>query len=231
MRNFQRAFILRLAMIGGSVATCSLATGSSISFPEWHEDERFALLVLPARYEPAPVHVPHLTNPALMQSMGVMPEIIQPSPGLTLVRPAPEGTTNGPLSSPLLVPAPPSILLLLIGMAYLAKRLRTAARDKASHRKQRGGFIQADEVPLEAEPRIYPSPDESIDHLQYSGWLLGVRVFTDSKGQTVWQIDGSLGENRIQAEGATRAEAWHKAALAAAACGKLADRSRPASGA
>ena len=108
-----------------------------------------------------------------------------------------------------------------------SRACRSAARDKASHRKQRGGFIQADEVPLEAEPSIDPSPDESIDRLQYSGWLLGVRVFTDSKGLTVWQIDGSLGENRIQAEGATRAEAWHKAALAAAACGMLANWPRP----
>ena len=87
----------------------------------------------------------------------------------------------------------------------------------------------ADEMPRGGEPSLYPRPEEAIDRLLYSGWLLGVRVFTDSKGLTVWQIDGSLGENRIRAEGATRAEAWHKAALAAAACGMLAEGPRPTS--
>jgi len=138
MRNFQRAFIFSLATIGGSVVTCPLATGSSIGFRQWLEDEHSALLVLPAGYDPAPVHVPHLTNPALMQPMGGLPETIQPPPEVTSVRPAPEGTTNGPLSSPVSVPSPPSILLLLIGMGYLAKELRTAARDKASRRKASG---------------------------------------------------------------------------------------------
>jgi hypothetical protein len=157
-----------------------------------------------------------------MQPMGGLPEIIQPPPGVIPVSPAPERTTNGPLSSPLSVPAPPSIVLLLLGLGIVVGRLRSAAGHKTSQRTKRGRFISADEAPHEGEPSNYPSPEESIDRLHRSGWHLGVSVFTDSSGRTVWQVDGSQGENRIQVQGASRGEAWHRAVEAAAA-GMLAD--------
>jgi hypothetical protein len=46
-----------------------------------------------------------------------------------------------------------------------------------------------------------------------------VSVFTDSSGCTVWEIAGRRGGNLIQVEGGTRADAWHRAAVAAATGG------------
>jgi len=43
--------------------------------------------------------------------------------GTTLVNPAPQGLNNVP---PGAVPAPPSIVLLVVGLGYVARRLRTA---------------------------------------------------------------------------------------------------------
>ena len=108
-------------------------------------------------------------------------------------------------------------------MGFVVKRLRTAIRGKSSHRNRHGSSILDDDLPFEVEPSIYPSSEESIDRLQRSGWRLGVSVFTDSSGRTVWRVDGSLGENRIHVEGASRGEAWHKAVEAAKACAVLAD--------
>jgi hypothetical protein len=73
----------------------------------------------------------------------------------------------------------------------------------------------------------FPSAEESSTRLLRSGWRLRVMVFTDSSGRTVWEISGRLGENQIKAEGASRCEAWHEAAVSAAACGMLADWPRP----
>jgi hypothetical protein len=158
-----------------------------------------------------------------MQPLVGLPEIIQPPPGMTSVSPAPEGTTNGPLSSPVSVPAPPSIVLLLLGLGVVVGRLRSAGAHKTSHRTKRGRFISADAAPQAGEPSNYPSPEESIDRLHRSGWHLGVTVITDASGRTVWQVDGKRGENRIQGQGASRGEAWHRAVEAAAELGMLAD--------
>ena len=58
-------------------------------------------------------------------------------------------------------------------------------------------------------------------------FVVGEAASTDSSGRTVNQVDGSNGENRIRVEGSTPAEAWHRAVLAAVACGMLADWPRP----
>src|SRR5262249_1698361 len=52
----------------------------------------------------------------------------------------------------------------------------------------------------------YPSVDESRDRLQRAGWSLGESVFG-----SVWQVDGSNGENRLLSTGASQAEAWWRA--------------------
>jgi hypothetical protein len=56
---------------------------------------------------------------------------------------------------------------------------------------------------------------------------MGEAALTGNSGRTVWQVDGSNGENRLRVEGSTSAEAWHRAVLAAAACGMLTDWPRP----
>jgi hypothetical protein len=118
---------------------------------------------------------------------------------------------------------------LLLGLGILVGRLRTAAGRKTSQRTKRGRFISADEAPQERERSNDPIPEESIDRLHRSGWHLGVSVFTDSSGRTVWQVDGSRGENRIQGQGASRGEASRRAVEAAAALGMLADWPPPPS--
>jgi hypothetical protein len=229
MRRFQLAPLLLLATIGGTEGNCPPASGSSIGLAEWLKDENSTFLILPSPLEPAPVHVPHLSMLALMQPIWGLPETIQPPPGVTSVSPA-QGNSNGPLSSPLSVPAPPSIVLLLLGMGIVVRRLRIAANHKSSRRTRRGGFIVADEKPPEGEPSNYPSPKESMDRLQRSGWHLGVSVLTNSSGETVWQVTGNRAENRIEVQGASRGEACHHAVEAVAACEMLADRPPPPSG-
>jgi hypothetical protein len=49
-----------------------------------------------------------------------------------------------------------------------------------------------------------------------------------SSGRYIHQVDGSNGENELRVEGATPAEAWHRAVEAAAACGMLEGWPRPA---
>jgi hypothetical protein len=70
----------------------------------------------------------------------------------------------------------------------------------------------------------YPSSDDSLIRLHRSGWTIGDTTFSDGDG-LVWLITGLNGENCIRAEGATQAEAWHKAVEQAAAVGML--RRRP----
>jgi hypothetical protein len=110
-----------------------------------------------------------------------------------------------------------------MGMGYVANKLRATRLGKSSRRDDRGGFAAADRVPLANENGLYPNPAGSIDRLQRSEWHLGVSSITDSSGRTTWQVNGRLGEHRFQVEGATRAEAWHRAVEAAAAVGMLAD--------
>jgi hypothetical protein len=52
----------------------------------------------------------------------------------------------------------------------------------------------------------YPTVDESRDRLHRAGWSLGESAF----GPT-WQVDGSNGENRLLATGASQEEAWWRA--------------------
>jgi hypothetical protein len=67
----------------------------------------------------------------------------------------------------------------------------------------------------------FPPREESLHRLHRSGWSCGEAVFTGSSRRTVWQVDGSNGENRLRVEGATPAEAWHRVVEAAAAVGML----------
>ena len=63
----------------------------------------------------------------------------------------------------------------------------------------------------------YPSVDESRDRLRRAGWSLG-----EARFGAFWQVDGTSGENRLLATGATQAEAWWRACLLARELGLLA---------
>jgi hypothetical protein len=52
-----------------------------------------------------------------------------------------------------------------------------------------------------------PSSEASMTLLNRSGRSTGEATFTGSSGRTIWQVDGSNGENRIRVEGSTSAEA------------------------
>jgi hypothetical protein len=80
------------------------------------------------------------------------------------------------------------------------------------------------------DPHAFPPAEESLHRLHSSGWSIGEAAFTGSSGRTVWQVDGSNGENRLRVEGATPAEAWWRAVEAAAAVGMLTDWPRPPGG-
>jgi hypothetical protein len=62
----------------------------------------------------------------------------------------------------------------------------------------------------------YPSVDESLERLRKAGWSVGETAFG-----RLWVVDGLNGENAIRAEGATQAEAWHRACDQAQAVGQL----------
>jgi hypothetical protein len=64
----------------------------------------------------------------------------------------------------------------------------------------------------------YPSSDDSFDQLNRSGWSIGDTAFHVAAA-LVWVVTGTNGENRIRAEGATRAEAWYRACCEAKAVG------------
>ena len=66
-----------------------------------------------------------------------------------------------------------------------------------------------------------------MSRLRASGWSMGEAAFTGAGAGTVWQVDGSDGENRIKVEVTTPREAWDRAVEAAPACGMLADSPRP----
>jgi hypothetical protein len=70
----------------------------------------------------------------------------------------------------------------------------------------------------------YYSSDDPLALLHRSGWSIGDTAFQVGD-VLVWLVTGSNGENMIRAEGATRAEAWHRAVEQAAAVGML--RRRP----
>jgi hypothetical protein len=71
--------------------------------------------------------------------------------------------------------------------------------------------------------------EDSYHRLNRSGWSCGEAAFTGSSGRAVWRVDGSDGENKLRVEGATPAEAWHRA-VEAAACGMLSDWPWPSQG-
>jgi hypothetical protein len=75
---------------------------------------------------------------------------------------------------------------------------------------------------------VYSSPhppgQDYFHRLDHSGWSCGEAGFTGRSGRTVWQVDGSNGDNKLRVEGATPAEAWHPAIETAAACGMLRER-------
>jgi hypothetical protein len=73
----------------------------------------------------------------------------------------------------------------------------------------------------------FPPTEESIARLHRSGWSTGETAFYVEGGGVVWVVDGSNGENRIRAEGATQREVWWRAVEQAAECGMLADWLRP----
>jgi hypothetical protein len=52
---------------------------------------------------------------------------------------------------------------------------------------------------------------DAIRRLHRAGWSIGDVVFHDGAGGRTWIVSGSNGEDLIQAEGATRAEAWGRA--------------------
>jgi hypothetical protein len=70
---------------------------------------------------------------------------------------------------------------------------------------------------------VLHSSDDSFGLLHRSGWTIGDTAFQVGDG-LVWLVTGSNGENLIRAEGATRAEAWHRGVEQAAAVGMLSRR-------
>ncbi len=63
----------------------------------------------------------------------------------------------------------------------------------------------------------HPSADEPFDRLHRAGWSVGeVRTM---RGTVL--VSGTNGENRIQAEGKTSAEAWYRACQEAESVGML----------
>jgi hypothetical protein len=77
------------------------------------------------------------------------------------------------------------------------------------------------------DPDTFAPAEESLHRLHRSGWSCGEAGFTGSSGRTVWQVDALKGDQRIRVEGATAAEAWHRAVEAAAACGMFGGWPRP----
>jgi hypothetical protein len=77
--------------------------------------------------------------------------------------------------------------------------------------------------------RAYPAAEEALDRRHRSGSSYCETGFTYPDGRYVHQVDATNGENKLRVEGATPAEAWHRAVEAAAAVGMLAVRPRPMS--
>jgi hypothetical protein len=63
----------------------------------------------------------------------------------------------------------------------------------------------------------YPTVDESFDRLHRAGWSVG-----EYATALAWVVTGSNGENVLQAEGRTQAEARWRACQQARAVGMLA---------
>jgi hypothetical protein len=68
--------------------------------------------------------------------------------------------------------------------------------------------------------RTYPDPDASYDLLHAAGWDVEEERVATPAGLR-WVVTGTLGEEVVEARGATPAEAWHRAAEQARALGML----------
>jgi hypothetical protein len=81
-------------------------------------------------------------------------------------------------------------------------------------------------------PNYYDLPPigDCIERLVRSGWTMRKIRFEANSGRMVWRVGGHNGENEITSEGATPAEAWHRAVEAASACGMLKGWPRPPDG-
>ncbi|SIN69983.1 hypothetical protein SAMN05444166_0224 [Singulisphaera sp. GP187] len=62
---------------------------------------------------------------------------------------------------------------------------------------------------------------EAIIALKRAGWSIGDAAFVGESGERVWVVSGYNGENLIRADGATQAEAWHRAIEQARVLGML----------
>jgi hypothetical protein len=74
---------------------------------------------------------------------------------------------------------------------------------------------------------MFSPTEESISRLRRSGWIVRESRWTDWDGQTVHQVNGHNGENKILVIGPTPSEAWWRACEAAAAVGMLEGWPRP----
>src|SRR5262249_54833510 len=71
-----------------------------------------------------------------------------------------------------------------------------------------------------AIPRASPTSDESFARLHAAGWSVGdVRILTPSG--PLWLVTGTNGENAVNAEAVSQAEAWARACEQARALGML----------
>jgi hypothetical protein len=64
----------------------------------------------------------------------------------------------------------------------------------------------------------FPSSDDSFIRLQRAGWTVGDAA-VHTVDAVLWMVSGTNGENRIEARGASQAEAWWRAVEQAAAVG------------
>ena len=72
----------------------------------------------------------------------------------------------------------------------------------------------------------YPTVDESLDRLHRAGWSVGDTAFGPDHA-LVWLVSGSNGENRLEARGGSRAEAYWRACVQAREVGMLAPAAHP----
>src|SRR5262245_55092455 len=66
MRHHPWTFCLGLAFLGGFVSGSPAARGSYLGFKEWQKHEHPTTFALPPLHEPAPRHVPQLSNHDLL---------------------------------------------------------------------------------------------------------------------------------------------------------------------
>jgi hypothetical protein len=67
----------------------------------------------------------------------------------------------------------------------------------------------------------FPTVDGCRRLLHRAGWTVGECAVLDADGREVWRVSGRNGENAVEVEGASQAEAWHQACQQAEALGML----------